>query len=95
LNPLEVARLQSELRKKHGKFLDGQKLLDFIEQQVQQSESKTHRKARSLIKRLLVFFADYALTVKDWYRYFTQGNFITKSEFFTLMQTLPFKLEMD
>lgn len=95
LNTLEIARLQAELRKKHGKFLDGQKLQEFIEQQVQQSESKTHRKARSLIKKLLGFLNEYSLTTKEWFRYFTQGAAITKSDFFTLLQTLPFRLEVD
>jgi Ca2+-binding EF-hand superfamily protein len=95
LNNLEIAKLSNELRKKHGKFLDVAKLVDFIEKQVEQSESKTHRKARSVIKRILAFFADYNVTVKDWFRYFSYNNLISKPDFFTLMQTFPFKLEMD
>lgn len=47
------------------------------------------------IKRILNFLADYSVSVKEWFRYFSYNNVISKPEFFTLTQTFPFRLEMD
>lgn len=64
LNSLEIMRLVAELRKKYGRYVDCGSVIDFMEKQAEQAESKTHRKARVAIKKILNFLADYGVTVK-------------------------------